>query len=309
MQVLADFPWENGREWIDELRRQGVGHHVVAWPEVADPDAIEAAVVWTPDPAIFRALRKLRAIIVPGAGVDQLFRSSPDLPDVPIVRLVDPVMATRMAEYVLAMVLDHHRQLGRYRDQQDGTLWERHFHRDAEDIRVGLLGLGVMGSAVAGHLRRIGYPVMGWSRRPKSIEGIETYSGDAGFDRVVGSSDILACLLPLTDETRGILNARTFAAMPDGALLINVARGGHLVTADLLAALGNGKLSSAVLDVFEDEPLPEDSPLWRHPGVTVTPHIASLSNPITGVAQIVKALDRLEAGRPPGNLVDPAAGY
>ena len=309
MQVVASFPWENGQNWVDELRRQGERHDIQVWPDVADPGAIDAAVVWTPDRAFFRDLDNLRAILIPGAGVDQLFRSAGQLPDVPIVRLADPVMATRMAEYVLSTVLDHHRQFRRYRDQQAKRVWTRHHHPDAGDIRVGVLGLGVMGGAAANHLRAIGYPVTGWSRRPKDIQGIDTLSGQEGFEQIVRSSDVLVCLLPLTDQTRAILNAQTFDAMPDGAFVINAARGGHLVVSDLLAALDRGKLSGAALDVFDDEPLPEDDLLWRHPLVTVTPHIASLSNPVTGVRQIVRALDRIEDGAPLDHLVDPEAGY
>ncbi len=309
MQVLADFPWENGQEWIDELCRQGVGHQIHVWPDVPDPTRIEAAIVWTPSPDFFATLPNLRALIVPGAGVDQLFRSRANLPDVPIVRLADPVMATRMAEYVLAMVLGHHRQLGRYRDQQAHAVWKRHFHRDPGDIQVGILGLGVMGAAAVRHLHAIGYKVTGWSRSTKSIPGIETVAGEAALMPLIAASDVLVCLLPLTEATRGILNATTFDAMPAGALLINAARGAHLVLPDLLTALDRGKPGSAVLDVFEDEPLAPESPLWRHPAITITPHIASLSNPITGVRQIVQALDRIEAQEPLDHVVDPNAGY
>lgn len=309
MQVLADFPWENGQEWIDELRRQGVGHQTHVWPDVPDPARIDAAIVWTPSADFFEALPNLRALIVPGAGVDQLFRSQANLPDVPIVRLADPVMATRMAEYVLAMVLDHHRQLRRYRDQQVEAVWTRHFHSDPGDIRVSILGMGMMGTAAARHLHAIGYRVTGWSRSTKTIPDIETVAGEAALMPLIAASDVLVCLLPLTEATRGILNATTFDAMPDGTLLINAARGAHLVVPDLLTALDHGKLGSAVLDVFKDEPLAPESPLWRHPAITITPHIASLSNPVTGVRQIVQALGRIEAGEPLDHVVDPSAGY
>ena len=309
MQVLVDFPWENAEEWLVELRRQAAHHDLHRWPDIDDPGCIDAAVVWTPEADLFSTLTRLKAIIVPGAGVDQLWRHADKLPDVPVARLADPVMATRMAEYVLSMVLDHHRGFGRYRRQQADRIWTRHHHADPGDIRVGIMGLGVMGRAAARHVAAIGYDVTGWSRRPKVIAGIKTVAGDQAFQAFLGKSDVLVCLLPLTESTRGLLNAATFSALPDGALVINAARGGHLVVADLLEALESDKLSGAVLDVFEDEPLSPASPLWHHQKIVVTPHIASLSNPVTGVRQIVRALDKLEAGENPDHLVDPAAGY
>lgn len=314
MHVLADFPWENGKEWIDELRAQAPSHQVHAWADLPGPDhpdltRIDVAVVWTLSAGLFDQMTGLRAVIVPGAGVDQLFRSGTAFPDVPILRLADPVMAARMAEYVLAMVLGHHRGLARYREQQASAIWARHVHKDPGDIRVGLLGMGVLGTQVARHLSAIGYAVTGWSRSPKAIPGIETLCGEAAFMPLVAASDVLVCLLPLTGATRGLLNARTFAALPEGALLINAARGGHLVVPDLLAGLDRGRPAAAVLDVFVDEPLPPESPLWRHPAVTVTPHVASLSNPLTGVRQIVRALNRIEAGEPPDHQVDRNTGY
>lgn len=309
MQVLVDFPWENAEEWFAELKRQAGHHDLHRWPDIDHPDAIDVAVIWTPEAGLFADLDRLKAIIVPGAGVDQLWRNADHLPDVPIVRLADPVMATRMAEYVLSMVLDHHRGLGKYRQQQAERVWTRHFHVDPGDIRVGMMGLGVMGGAAARHVAAIGYDVTGWSRRPKAIDGIRTVAGEVAFPAFLEQSDILVCLLPLTATTSGLLNAKTFSQLPDGALVINAARGGHVIVPDLLRALDSGKLGGAVLDVFEDEPLAVDSPLWRHPKITVTPHIASLSNPVSGVRQIVRALDALDAGEKPAHIVDPAAGY
>lgn len=309
MRVLVDFPWENAADWLAEMNRQAVHHALQSWPDIDDPGSIEVAVVWTPEAGLFAELQCLKAIIVPGAGVDQLWRHADRLPDVPIVRLADPVMATRMAEYVLAMVLDHHRGFARYRRQQSQRVWTRHFHADASEVRVGILGLGALGSATARHLSAVGYKVAGWSRRPKTINDVETAAGLAELPGFLEKTDILVCLLPLTASTRGLLNAQTFSHLPDGALVINAARGGHLVAPDLLDALDRGKLGGAVLDVFEDEPLVDDSPLWLHPKITITPHIASLSNPETGVRQIVRALDDLEAGRKPAHLVDSAAGY
>ncbi|MGI9433784.1 MAG: 2-hydroxyacid dehydrogenase [Geminicoccaceae bacterium] len=309
MRVLVDFPWANSEEWLAELRRQAPGVDLHQWPDVGEAGGIDAAVVWTPPRDFFRGLKNLKAIIVPGAGVDQLWRGGEALPDVPVIRLTDPLMAMRMAEYVLAMVLNHHRQLGVYRGQQARHLWARHHHPDPGDIKVGVMGLGVLGAAAVHHLSAIGYDVAGWSRRPKAIPGVRTFAGDAQFSAFLAASAILVCLLPLTDATRGILNQGTFAALADGAYVINAARGAHLIAPDLLAALEQGKLSGAALDVFEDEPLPASSLLWDHPKITVTPHIASLSNPTTGAGQIVDVLQRLERGEALGYRVDRTAGY
>ncbi len=309
MRVLVDFPWENADDWLAELRRQAVQHELYEWPDFDDPARIDAAIVWSPKADFFSDLSRLKAIIVPGAGVDQLWRDAKELPDVPIVRLADPVMASRMAEYVLAMVLNHHRGFERYRRQQAARIWVRHHHVDPADIRVGIMGLGMLGAAAAQHVAAIGYDVRGWSRRPKEIEGVRTFNGDDGFQDFLAENDVLVCLLPLTKSTHGLLNAKTFSKLPNGALVINAARGGHLVVPDLLRALDSGKLSGAVLDVFEDEPLSDDNPLWDHPEIIITPHIASLSNIVTGVQQIVRALDSLEAGDRPDHIVDPAVGY
>ena len=309
MLVLSDFPWENAEEWTNELRRQAVAHQIRVPTEPFEAALVDTAVVWTPSAGFFDGMSTLRAIIVPGAGVDQLTRSDADFPDVPILRLADPVMATRMAEYVLAMVLDHHRQFRHYRDQQRRAVWARHFHRDPADIRIGILGMGVMGKRVAQSLRLTGYQVTGWSRTAKTLPGIETVTGEEALLSLAARSDVLVCLLPLTEATRGVLNRDVFDVLPEGALVINAARGAHLVVPDLLSALDQGKLAAAVLDVFEDEPLAPKSPLWHHPAVTITPHIASLSNPVTGVRQIVRALDRIDAGETLEHVVDRRRGY
>lgn len=309
MLVLADFPWENAEDWTGELRRQATAHDVRVLSELPDRATIDAAVVWKAPVGFFDGMTNLRGIVVPGAGVDQLTGGDVTFPDVPILRLADPVMATRMAEYILSMVLDHHRQLGRYRDQQHHQVWVRHFHRDAADIRVSILGMGALGKKVAAYLRMIGYQVTGWSRTPKTLPDIETVTGDDALLPLAARSDVLVCLLPLTEATRGLLDRRLFDRLPDGALLINAARGAHLVVSDLLPALDRGKPAAAVLDVFDHEPLSSEDALWRHPAVTITPHIASLSNPVTGVQQIVRALDKIEAGEPLEHVVDRRRGY
>ena len=306
MRVVFYCPWANAATWLAELRAGAPELTFVAWPDLVEAAAIEAAVVWRPPAGMFRQLPNLRVICAMGAGVDYLFGPGIEPPDVPIVRLVDPVMTERMASYVLAAILYHQRQLGRYREQQGRGVWRQSMPRDTSEVRVGVMGLGAMGRASAALLAAVGYDVAGWSRRPRSLAGVRCYAGRAQWQPFLARSDVLVCLLPLTPATRGILSWATFDALPDGAVVINVARGDHLIEADLIAALDAGRLAGAVLDVFSIEPLPAENPLWRHPKVLITPHVASLSNPATGAAQIVAALRAIRAGHTPANLVDRA---
>ncbi len=306
MRILFYTPWPNADAWLAGLRAGGPEFTFLRWPEVGRPETVEAALVWRPPAGLFDDLTGLRLIYVMGAGVDHLFAPEMNLPDVPIARLVDPCMAERMASYVLGAVLHHHRQFGAYARQQAGAIWQPLPARDTGEVRVGVLGLGPMGQASAELLVRVGYDVAGWSRRRRAVPGVRCLAGESEWQDFLARSDFLICLLPLTRATRGILNAATFAGLPRGAVVINAARGGHLVENDLLAALEGGQLGGAVLDVFDTEPLPAGNPLWRHPRVLITPHIASLSNPSTGVPQILAALRDVRAGRKPAHLIDPA---
>ena len=306
MQVGFHCPWANAATWLAALRACGPEFTFVPWPEVRDPEAIEAAVVWRPAATMLQQLPSLRVICAMGAGVDYLFGPGITAPNAPVVRLVDPVMSERMASYVLAAVLYHQRQLARYREQQRERVWRQMMHPDTADVRIGIMGLGPMGRASAELLARVGFDVASWSRRPRSIAGVRCFAGADEFGEFLGRSDFLVCLLPLTPATRGVLRRATFDALPDGAVVINAARGDHLIEADLIAALDAGRLAGAVLDVFSVEPLPEDHPLWGHPKVLVTPHVASLSNPATGAAQIVATLRAVRAGERPAQVVDTA---
>lgn len=303
MRVVFHCPWANADTWLAELRTGAPELCFVVWPEIGDPASIEAAVVWRPPADLFDRLTRLRTICAMGAGVDYLFGPGIDPPDVPIVRLVDPVMTERMASWVLAAVLDHHRDLGRYREQQREGVWRQIAHKDTAAVRVGILGLGPMGRASARLLAQVGYDVGGWSRQPRSIPGVRCFAGQDQLARLLARTDVLVCLLPLTPATRGMLDRTTFDALPAGAVVINAARGEHLVETDLLAALDRGQLAGAVLDVFSVEPLPAAHPFWHHPKVLITPHVASLSNPTTGAAQIIAALRHIRAGKTPLNVV------
>jgi glyoxylate/hydroxypyruvate reductase A len=295
--------------WRPHLAAGLAGHEIHVWPEIGDPAAIEYALVWHPEPGLLASLPNLRLIVSLGAGIDHILRD-PALPrGVPILRLVDPHMTRAMTEYVTLQVLRLHRQDIDYRAQQAGGEWRERAQKSAAERTVGILGFGVLGEAAGRILRTIGFDVAGWSRSPKDIAGFATFAGPGGLDALAARSEILVCLLPMTPQTEGILNAGLFARLPRGAGLVNAGRGRHLVEADLLAALESGQLSAAVLDVFRDEPLPPGHPFWRHPRIVVTPHVAADTNPPTALPIVAAAIRDLEAGRPLANLVDPQRGY
>jgi glyoxylate/hydroxypyruvate reductase A len=287
------------------------GHRVVRHGHDAfSPDEIDCVVSFRPPHGLLRSLPNLRCALSLGAGVDG-FLSDPEYPQhVPLVRFVDPTLSQEMAQFVVMHVLLQHRRQRFFDDAQAAGEWRQiMLPRRTEDTRVGILGMGEIGGVCAGHLVRLGFSVRGWSRSGRAIEGVNSFAGEAEREAFLAGADILVCLLPLTPDTRGILGARLFARLPQGAFVINVARGGHLVDEDLIAALESGHLSGAVLDVFHTEPLPASSPLWRHPKVVVTPHIAAITDPAAGVASVLESLRRLESGEPFINVVDTARGY
>lgn len=284
-------------------------HEIRYWPEIGDPAAIEYALVWQPEPGLLAGLPNLKLIFGLGAGIDHLLRDTALPRGVPIVRLVDPYMTDAMSEYVALSVLRLHRQDLDYLAQQRAGRWHERDQKNAAERPVGILGFGTLGRDAGRKLQALGFPVAGWSRSPQQVAGFATFAGPAGLDALLAQSEILVCLLPLTPATAGILNARNFALLPRGAGLVNAGRGGHLVEADLIAALDAGQLGGATLDVFAEEPLPADHPFWRHPRIIVTPHIAAETHPPTAAPIIRDAIRRHEAGRPVANLVDLARGY
>jgi glyoxylate/hydroxypyruvate reductase A len=294
--------------WRAELQARIPELEVRIWPDVGDPDEIEIALVWRPPPGELARYRNLRAILSLGAGIDGLV-ADPDLPDVPLARMVDPSLTRTMTEYVLLAVLRHHREFDRFERTQRAREWAYAFPPQAADRRVGIMGLGELGAAAARQLVGHGFHVLGWSRSPKTIEGVVSYAGRSELHAFLHRTEILVCLLPLTADTLGILDAATFAELPHGAFVINVARGQHLVENDLLKALDSGHLAGATLDVFRTEPLPPDSPLWTHSRVLVTPHVASYSVPATAADGVAANVRRVLAGEPPLHLVDRAKGY
>jgi len=309
MALLFKSEADRAEWWRDEFARQVPDLEFRLWPEVGDPAEIEFALVWQPEPGDLKRYPNLAAIFSLGAGVDHILRD-PDLPPgVPITRVVAENMTQRMTLFVVGHVLRHHLAQPAYDAQKAARRWQEIFIPHPADRRVGVLGLGVLGGDAARALAGLGFDTAGWSRTAKDIPGVTVFHGDTGFRPFLNRTEILVCLLPLTPETTGILNAGTFSQLPDGATLINVARGGHQVEDDILAALDTGQLGGATLDVFQTEPLPPEHPFWRHPKVTVTPHIASITDPTGVVAQIVENIRRRRAGEPLLNQVDATRGY
>ena len=285
-------------------------------PDIGAAEDIDTALAWQPPAGLLARLPNLGLIVSVGAGVDALVLD-PTLPDVPLVRFVDPDLAGRMAEYIALHVLYHHRRMSEFRELQMRGIWNYLPEPAAREVRVGLMGIGVLGSAAANVLKPFGYRLRGWSRTPKAVEGVTCFSGAAELDAFLAETDILAVLLPLTRETRAILNRELFARLSrtgrsphlPGPVLINAGRGALQVDADIVAALGAGEVYAASLDVFETEPLPPASPLWRHPRVVITPHNAAESAPAAIARYAVRQMRAYKSGAPLENVVDRSRGY
>lgn len=275
----------------------------------AEADQVEAVLLWRLAPGVLAPFRRLRMVCASAAGVDKIL-SCPDLPPgLPVTRTVDAQQNVQIAQYVTLMVLRHVRRLALFEEQAAARTWRRHPVPAPADVRVGLLGLGHSGLAVAQALQALGFTVLGHSRSPRACAGVETFSGADGLAAMLARSDVLVCLLPLTPDTHGLLDARVFAQLPRGAFVVNVSRGALVVESDLVAAIRSGHLAGAALDVQSREPLPPDDALWDEPRVLVTPHIASLPTPDTVVQQVLENLARARSGQPLLRQVDLARGY
>jgi glyoxylate/hydroxypyruvate reductase A len=276
---------------------------------LGNKDEIEIALAWKPDPGVLESFRNLRMVVSLGMGVDHLFAGNLVPPGVAVTRIMDDGLVGQMSEYAIYWALRHHRDIDRYRASQNAATWKVEPFKDTIDRRDGNRGLGAIGQDTATKFAALGFPTAGWSRTAKTLPGIHTFHGADGLAAFLARTDILVAVLPLTRETKGILNAKTFATLPSGAYLINMARGAHVVDEDLLAALDSGQVSGAALDVFNVEPLPKDHPFWRHPKVYVTPHVAGSTNPRTAAPGVIENIKRLRAGQPLINTVDPKTGY
>lgn len=311
MAVLIIASHDRPDWWAYELKQREPGLDVRIWPDVGDPADITYVLAWKPPAGALATLPNLAIVFSLGAGVDHLF-TDPDFPShVAVVRVVDPYLTAGIREYVLLHTLRYHRNQPALDQQQRDHVWDDRARelRQADEQGVGILGLGELGRASAEALATLGFDVAGWSRTPKDIPGITCFDGRGGLDALLGRSRILVCLLPLTPETEGVLNADLFSKLPKGAYLINAARGRHLIEEDLILALESGRLSYATLDVFREEPMPADHPFWDHPQITVTPHNAATTDPRSVVVQILDDIGSFQRGDALSNQVDTDLGY
>lgn len=309
-RVLLSVTGIDPQRWRDLLTAR---REVVLEPDGAADPSIRYAVVWKQRPNVLSKLPNLKAIFSVGAGVDHLL-NDPGLPDVPIVRVVADNLTRHMTEYVTWRVLDHHRQGMLYRSQQASRFWYEPPQQQASETRVGIMGLGNLGRAAASALLALGFTVNGWSRTERPMEGVATFHGEAGLTPFLNATDILVVLLPLTAATQGIVDYELLRRLRHdnglgGAVLINAGRGKLQRDADILRALDDGTLKEASLDVFETEPLPQESPLWGHPTVFVTPHAAATSDPEHLAGPMLDQMDAFDRGEPLRDLVDRKAGY
>jgi glyoxylate/hydroxypyruvate reductase len=302
------------QRWRERFNAVCKDRQVALLPDDAvRPEDVGYAAVWKPTPGALSAFPNLKAVFNLGAGVDALIADT-TLPKVPIVRVAIGDLTGRMTEYVVMHVLMHHRQQPYLTQSQQNKIWAPKHQWSASEIWVGIMGLGTLGRDAADVLQRLGFRVAGWSTSPKSLPGIDCFSGQAGLKEFLARTNILVCLLPLTPDTRHILNRDVFAQLdrhsPLGApVLINAGRGGLQNEADILSCLDDGTLGAASLDVFETEPLPATSPFWPHPKVILSPHNAADTDPTEISAYVARQIEQFEAGQPLDNVVDLKRGY
>lgn len=313
MTILVAVRGWKPDHWIHALREAAPERKVVLPGDAFDPATVRYALVWKPEPGYLKSLSKLEVIFSLGAGVDHL-TTDPDLPDLPVVRIVDPDLTGRMTEWVVLNVLLHHRRHAHYAAAQASGNWKPVRQWAAGAVRVGVMGLGELGRDAARALLALGFRVNGWSRTEKHMEGVDCFHDKDGLPSFLARTDILVSLLPLTAETENLIDRTVINALAKdgplgGPVILNAGRGRSLVEADLLEALADGRVKGASLDVFAAEPLPSDSPLWQAPNLFLTPHVAAESDPVALSRYVLGEIAAYEAGEPLRHLVDRGKGY
>jgi glyoxylate/hydroxypyruvate reductase A len=295
--------------WSRDFARALPHAETVTWQEGHQLPPCDYAVLWAPTPGLLDQLAHVKAIFLMGAGVDAILKFGDALPDVPIVRLGDAGMGEQMAEYVAYAVLRYFRRFDEYEQQARAGVWNPLGARKKGEFTVGVLGLGKLGVPVVQALRQLGFPVRGWSRTARDIPGVACYAGMESLDAFLGGAQVLVSMLPLTPETTNLLDRARLSKLPEGAYLINVARGAQVAEPDLLALIRAGHIAGATLDVFRNEPLPAPHPFWSEPRITITPHISALTIREDAVRQIANKITLLEQGEHVADVVDRTRGY
>jgi glyoxylate/hydroxypyruvate reductase len=308
MSILYRADADRGREWQALFAELAPDLPLRIWPDIGDAADVRYLAAWQPSADLIASLPNLEVLFSVGAGVDQF-----DLAQIPasvaVVRMIEPGITDGVVEYVLFATLALHRHVLDYRQAQQEARWAPIRLVPAAERRVGVMGLGHLGQETLGQLKGLGFPLYGWSRSEHVIDGVTCFSGEMGLVDFLGHCDVLICVLPLTADTRAILCRKTFDALPAGAGLINVGRGGHLREGDLIEALNSGRLSGAVLDVLNEEPAGPAHPFWRHPRILLTPHIAGMTNPQSAGRVLLENIRRHQAGEPMVGAVERTRGY
>ncbi len=303
--IKADF--DRKSDWVEAFT--GFDLEVRYWDSPGAAEDITYALVWQPEAGALAAFPNLKLIFSIGAGIDHLIGDNILPSGIPVIRMVERVLTAGMTEYVVYNVLRFHRFMPQYKIDQRNKVWREQIQVPAWQRHIGILGLGVLGTAAATALVGLGFQVAGWSRTEKHVDRVQSYYGDAQLAAFLAHTEILICLLPLTRRTENILNADLFARLPKGAIVINAGRGGHCNEADLLAALTDGQIAGAALDVCAHEPPDADSPLWQHPHIDLTPHIASMTLPSSSAEHIIDNIVRLRRKQVLTHVVDFTRGY
>ena len=295
--------------WKKALKAKAPDISIYSYLEEHPKEEITLACVWKQPVGSLKQYPNLKCIASLGAGVDFIFKDQSVPQNIPITRVVDPVLASDMSEFVLALILSFFKNLNNYRTDQMKKVWYPQEYMRISDVTVGIMGMGALGEKLTEDLIKNRFKVIGWATSPKNIPGVEVYTGDKEKNTFLSRSNILVCLLPLTRETTGILNSKLFKELPKQSYVINVARGGHLVDEDLLEYINNGHLAGAGLDVFHEEPLSVEHPFWTHPKIHITPHVASVSDIESVIPQLLENYRKLKEGLPLNNTVNREKGY
>ncbi len=309
MSILVICNNKDPEPWCVSLQKKLPDVSISIFPEIKNKDSVEFAICWKPENNVLRKFPNIKAIQSLGASVEHIFETNLIDTKIQVSRIVDPQLSVDMFEFLLAITLNQLKNLHIYNNQNSEKIWEQHSYQSIKSTTVSILGLGKIGAHVASNFLRTGFIVQGWALPEIDIPEVKIFSGKGGLKNMMAVTDVLINILPLTNETRGILNKNNLQNLKKGAFLINVGRGPHLVNEDLVYLLNNNHISGASIDVFDEEPLPLDHMFWNNPKIHITPHVASLTNINTAVDQIVQNYIRLKESKPLLNLVSHEKGF